>query len=136
MKKSGFTLVELLVVVSIISILAVVGLVIFFGTQSRARDATRKSDLKTISEALELSFNDKTSQYQALQPNMFAKGEVPQDPLNGFSLCSNRICKYCVRSQIGECGSADPTVGTAMPDTGRTYRICTNLEGGGYFSSN
>ena len=52
--RRGFTLVELLVVVSIIAILSVIGLVIFTNVQKNARDAKRKGDLQAIHTALEI----------------------------------------------------------------------------------
>ena len=55
---AGFTLVELLVVISIIGILASIGLVAFNSAQARSRDVQRKSDLKQISSALELYYSD------------------------------------------------------------------------------
>ena len=54
----GFTLVELLVVIAILGILATIGLVTFSSSQMRGRDAQRKSDLKQISSALEIYYND------------------------------------------------------------------------------
>lgn len=52
--KFGFTLVELLVVMAIIGILATVGLASYRTSQMKARDATRKNDLKQIQTALNL----------------------------------------------------------------------------------
>lgn len=56
--KSGFTLIELLIAMAIMGILATVGLGSFRTAQMRGRDTERKSDLKQISNALELYFSD------------------------------------------------------------------------------
>lgn len=57
--SSGFTLIELLIVMVIIGILAGFGLGSFNSSQIKARDAQRKSDLKSITSALEIFYNDK-----------------------------------------------------------------------------
>lgn len=58
MKKNlGFTLVELLVVISVIGILASIVLVSFTGSQKQARDTQRRSDLKQYQLALEAFAN-------------------------------------------------------------------------------
>lgn len=58
MKKNGFTLVELLVVMAIIGILATVSLANFRTSQIKARDAQRKHDLRQIGTALEVYMSD------------------------------------------------------------------------------
>ena len=55
---SAFTLVELLVVMSIIGVLAAIGLTSFTTAQMRGRDVQRKSDLKQTANALELYYAD------------------------------------------------------------------------------
>jgi prepilin-type N-terminal cleavage/methylation domain-containing protein len=56
--ENAFTLVELLVVIAVLGILSTIGLVAFNSSQVRGRDATRKSDLRQIANALELYYND------------------------------------------------------------------------------
>jgi type II secretion system protein G len=57
-RPNGFTLIEILVVMVIIGILAVLGIGNFQSSQQKARDASRKSDLRQITTALETYFND------------------------------------------------------------------------------
>lgn len=57
-KKLGFTLVELLVVISIISILTIISVSSFRTAQIKARDAERKANLDAVSKSLMLYYND------------------------------------------------------------------------------
>lgn len=49
----GFTLIELLITISIIAILAALGLAVYNSVYKASRDAKRKADLKLIQSALE-----------------------------------------------------------------------------------
>ena len=62
-KQLGFTLVELLVVISVIGVLASIVLVSFTGSQKQARDTQRKSDVKQYQLALENFANKKNGLY-------------------------------------------------------------------------
>jgi len=86
----GFTLIELLIAMAILGILATVGLGSFRTAQMRGGDAERKSDLKQISNAMELYFSD----YKRYPPTFTFSGEftdsktsylkvVPNDPGGG-----------------------------------------------------
>ncbi len=56
--KRGFTLIELLVAITILGVLVSVGLGAFASSQKKARDSKRKTDLESISRAMELYYND------------------------------------------------------------------------------
>jgi general secretion pathway protein G len=69
--KKGFSLVELLVVITIIAILSVVAYTAMGGQTITARDSKRKSDLSTVQSALELYY----VQYSRY-PSTLATGEA------------------------------------------------------------
>jgi len=54
--SSAFTIVELLVVIVVIGILAAITITTYSGINSRARDASRKSDLAALEQALEMNY--------------------------------------------------------------------------------
>ena len=60
MKRKGFTLIELLVVIAIIGLLSTLSVVSLNSARGKARDAARKSDMNSISTALELFNVDST----------------------------------------------------------------------------
>lgn len=100
--QKGFTLIEMLVVIAIISILIGIGVNTFTIAQKKARDVRRKADLRSIQVALELyksdtgkyplaggctgygqncySYSTEASWLAPLVPNYLPK--VPKDPIN------------------------------------------------------
>lgn len=73
----GFTLMELLVVIAIIAILSALLLVNFVGIRQRARDGTRKSDLRQLQSALELYRSDNGIYPTGLPPCGSSFGVAP-----------------------------------------------------------
>lgn len=53
-KQSGFTIVELLIVIVVVGILAAISIAAYTGTQQRARDSARTTAVRQIQRALEL----------------------------------------------------------------------------------
>ena len=76
--EHAFTLIELLIVISILGVLASIALVSFVSAQQRGRDAARKSDLKQVFSALELYYSD-YGQY----PNANTAGQIRACPSTG-----------------------------------------------------
>lgn len=56
--KKGFTLVELLVVISVIGVLSALLVANFVGVRERAGDASKKANLRQLKTALRLYYND------------------------------------------------------------------------------
>lgn len=86
-RQSGFTIVELVVVVLVVGILLTLTLPNLFSTQQRARDDTRKNDLRNIQQALETYHNDTVSYpttvegLAVLSPDYI--NTIPSDPNGG-----------------------------------------------------
>lgn len=55
-KQSGFTIVELLIVIVVIGILAAIVITTFTGVQKKGRDADRKSDINSMYGQVEVYF--------------------------------------------------------------------------------
>jgi len=94
-KKKGFTLIEMLIVITIIALLASMILVGMGGARAKARDSRRIADLHNVQNALELyyakngnypvgTYNDSTS-WDAFRTTLTGAGigvnQVPKDPL-------------------------------------------------------
>lgn len=79
--RSGFTLVELLIVIVIIAILAAITIVAYNGIQNRANDSRRMQDLAQIKRALKLYQTDNNDTFPASVPNPgYSSWEISTDP--------------------------------------------------------
>lgn len=75
-KSRGFTLVELLITISIISILSAVGLVVYSSVMKQGRDSKRQSDLRSIQSALEQYYADNFSYPVQVLPSLGGSGSI------------------------------------------------------------
>ena len=108
--KNGFTLVELLIVATIMAILAGIGVTSYNSLSKQSRDARRKSDLQSIRSALEFYRSDNDYYPTDLSPIVPSKylNSVPLDPKHKTEYL------YC------------PITGT--PAQVINYDLCANLE--------
>jgi type II secretion system protein G len=116
--SSGFTLVELIVVIVIISVLITIGIASYATIQKRARDTRRKSDIEQIRSALEMYRAD-TKYYPSVGAGSYIKvndtaglksvlvsnyiSAVPDDPnssnnyyYKAVNLVSGQYYGYCL----------------------------------------
>lgn len=96
-KTKGFTLVELLVVISILGILAVVVMANFSTAKKSSRDNKRKADLENVAGSVEIFYsekkhypntNDSVSDWASLRQAIAPySASIPEDPKNtdGFA---------------------------------------------------
>ena len=94
-KLKAFTLIELMVVISIISILVVIGVVSYRKTYQLSRDSRRKADLAQIQQALE-TYRSENGSYPLnlsdLTPAYITT--LPTDPKTGNSYTYQRVDSY------------------------------------------
>lgn len=70
---SGFTIVELLIVIIVIAILSAITIVTYSGVQNRTYDASVQSDLRTIAKKMELvKIDSVTATYPTTNPTIDA----------------------------------------------------------------
>ena len=82
-RQGGFTLIELLVVLSLISILAAMGMVQHRNSVLKAQEATLKTDLFHMRDAIDQYFADKgkyPSALDALVTDNYLR-KIPEDPI-------------------------------------------------------
>ncbi len=102
---TGFTLMELLIVISIIGILVTIAMVSFTSAQKTARDTRRVNDMKAMQNAWEQYYADNNANYPATCTiaTTYLPGGIPTEPKSGtayttiytgnWSTCT--ITTYC-----------------------------------------
>jgi len=91
-RERGFTLIELLLVMVIMGILVLIGVGAFFSSLQKGRDTTRKANLRAITSAVEMYYNDKKG-----YPVSDGSGSIPG-------------CYTTDLTASGTCGTAFPVL--------------------------
>lgn len=82
-RDRGFTLIELLIVIALISILATMGVVQYRNSVQSAKEATLRTDLFRMRDAIDQYYADK-AKYPASLDALVSDGymrEIPRDPI-------------------------------------------------------
>lgn len=133
-KQSGFTIVELLIVIVVIGILVALVVTTFSGIQRKARNTERESDIKAIHSQLEAYFNE-AGVYPAL-------GSGSADGINNSGWRSTHMKSLDAEALKDPKGTAqtlcdevsDTCYGYDVADDFSSYTLTANLEGGGTYA--
>lgn len=112
--ERGFTLVELLVVITIITILATIGLTIYSKAQKQARVAKRVEDLRAIRTALEIYYAR-----NGVYPS--TNGNLSSECANGGSLAPDQVIPNLVPTYMAAFPS-DPSMNKTASTSCYIYR--------------
>ena len=137
-KESGFTIVELLIVIVVIGILAALVVTTFSGIQRKARDSERQTDINAVHSQIEAYFaqNGRYPTVANLNDDSWVGSNLPgldvdalQDPKgadnNVATAAAANVYAYVVTPS-----GCDNDPGTATVDCD-TYVLTATLEGGG-----
>ena len=113
LRISGFTLLELLVVIGIMGVMMALATVAYSATQRSGRDARRKQDMIAMQNAMEQYYSANSFTYPDIcsAAGTYLKSTWPTDPSN--------VVPYIYNDALsGTCTSA-------------SYCICATMEGAG-----
>jgi general secretion pathway protein G len=151
-KDSGFTIVELLIVIVIIGILAAIVVVAYNGITDRARDTSRIAKVKEISKAIERYYVDK-GYYPQVQDAQGSEGTTCGSTTENWGHCdrnktlTDALAPYMVIDPTSLSSTAPDAISTnyyytSSPNNNyQTYGILMYLKGsggqndGGYYNS-
>jgi len=130
--ESGFTLVELLVVMLILGLLAAIAIPAFFNQRDKAADAEAKSTAKTTQTALETYATDNNGNYTAPATGTLldaVRKIEPTIPSSGVTVTATAPKAYTI-SAVSTTG-ASYTFGINRSDTGVVTYPCGEPGKGG-----
>lgn len=89
--SSGFTLIELMVAITIVAIMSVAGIIVYTQVQQNARDSKRREDINAIATAIEGAKDPTSSTYSSISASNFPTQTIPFDPAGTAT-----TTRYCI----------------------------------------
>lgn len=113
-KNRGFTLVELLIAITLLSLLAAVSIASFRSSQRNTRDGRRKGDMVALQQAFEQYFavNATYNATCSVMATNYIQGAYPQDPVGAAGGHSDyadscSTTSYCICAELEVVGKGN-----------------------------
>lgn len=125
-RRRGFTLLELMIVLTLIAVLVAIAIPIYRTMILRSRESTLKVNLHTLREVIDQYTADKKKAPQTLQDlvdaGYFRKDSLPLDPMTGQRTWREEFGTSVSTSDQTETGITDVhSLSTAISSDGTTY---------------
>jgi type IV pilus assembly protein PilA len=121
-RESGFSLIELLVVILIIGVLAGIAIPVFLSQKGKATDASAKEVARTASQAAETYQTDHGGRYEGISPTVLHEYESALRTSEGGS---NAWLSTAEGTESGQ----GYTVTATAPGTNDTFTVSRNSSG-------
>ncbi|PWU22886.1 hypothetical protein C5B42_04860 [Candidatus Cerribacteria bacterium 'Amazon FNV 2010 28 9'] len=132
-RRFGFTLLEMLVVITIIAILIGLASVSYSTAEKKSRNAKRRGDIKAVQNAFEqyYSLNNGYAANCSTMASSLATGlpTDPKSPTYNYSFTCSSTSAYCICGQLeGETGNSDTANCTYSGNGTQSYYCLSNLQ--------